>query len=82
MSYKDLLLNLARCPDHTTPAAVDFAIDFAASIKAKLSARFLVPESLIAPAFQCRGQHLITQNASGSTPCTPGQQGLPRPLWS
>lgn len=56
MSYKDLLLSLASYPDDTPPAALDLAIDFAASIGAKLSAiacelKILVPGSLIAPAF-------------------------------
>src|SRR5690349_23368698 len=56
MSYKDLLLSLASYPDDTPPAAVDLAIDFVASIGAKLSAvacelKILVPGSLIAPAF-------------------------------
>lgn len=56
MSYKDLLLTLANYPDSTPPAAVDLAVDFAASIGAKLSAigceiRIEVPGSFIAPAF-------------------------------
>jgi nucleotide-binding universal stress UspA family protein len=56
MNYKDLLLSLANYPDATPPAAVDVAVDFAASIGAKLSAiacetRIAVPGSFIAPAF-------------------------------
>ena len=56
MSYKDLLLSLANYPDSTPAAAVDLAVEFAASIGARLSAlacevRIAVPGSLIAPAF-------------------------------
>lgn len=56
MSYRDLLLNLASYPDDTPDAAVRFAIDFADTAGARLSAlacelKILVPGSLIAPAF-------------------------------
>ncbi|MFO1109393.1 MAG: universal stress protein [Bradyrhizobium sp.] len=56
MSYKDLLLSLASYPDSTPAAAVDVAVDFAASIGARLSAiaceiRIAVPGSFVAPAF-------------------------------
>ena len=60
MSYKDLLLSLANYPDATPPAAVDVAVDFAASIGARLSAiaceiRISVPGSFIAPVFNVQG---------------------------
>jgi nucleotide-binding universal stress UspA family protein len=56
MSYKDLLLSLSSYPDEAPAAAVDLAIDFAASVGAKLAAiacelKIAVPGSLIAPAF-------------------------------
>jgi len=55
MAYRDLLLTLASYPEATPPAAIDLAVDFAAAIRAKISAiacevRIAVPGSFLSPA--------------------------------
>ena len=55
MAYKDLLLTLASYPEATPPAAIDLAVDFAAAIRARISAiacevRIAVPGSFLSPA--------------------------------
>ena len=55
MAYRDLLLTLASDPEATPPAAIDLAVDFAAAIRARISAiacevRIAVPGSFLSPA--------------------------------
>ena len=55
MAYRDLLLTLASDPEATPPAAIDMAVDFAAAIRARISAiacevRIAVPGSFLSPA--------------------------------
>jgi nucleotide-binding universal stress UspA family protein len=55
MAYRDLLLTLASDPEATPPAAIDMAVDFAAAVRARISAiacevRIAVPGSFLSPA--------------------------------